>query len=143
MAPRKTPKTSEPTDSDNLHKGSFLGDDDTDSGSYRYSNYDNNYGSYNKPRQDMNPEEKVIEANAMTPRDFSIMFRNRRRMAWISLFAILLVTCALMSPLISVERVKSLEMAITWFYMSMASIVGAYMGFSTWAYISLLGKNKY
>ncbi len=59
-------------------------------------------------------------------------WKNRRRMAWLSLFSILAFTVALLF-FVDSDRLSAIEEASTWFYMSMASIVGAYMGFSTWA----------
>lgn len=55
---------------------------------------------------------------------------NRRRMAWISLIAILVVTL-LSLFIVDTDRLDKLEEIITWFYISMASVVGAYVGFST------------
>jgi len=68
-----------------------------------------------------------------------IRWKNRRRMAWISLLSILIVTAILLFIPISIERVKALSNTIEWFYFSMASIIGAYMGFTTW---SSNNKNK-
>jgi len=58
---------------------------------------------------------------------------NRRRMAWLSFIAMMLVTAALLFAPISEVRIKTLSEPITWFYFAMASIIGAYMGFTTWA----------
>jgi len=45
----------------------------------------------------------------------------------------MLVTAALLFAPISEVRIKTLSEPITWFYFAMASIIGAYMGFTTWA----------
>lgn len=68
------------------------------------------------------------------------MWRNRRRMAWLSFVSILAVT-GLCFFWVDIERLEKLETVITWFYMAMASIVGAYMGFSTYA--SVKGMDVY
>ena len=61
-------------------------------------------------------------------------WKNRRRMAWLSLISMLGVTgVILFSELVEIERLKVLSDVITWFYFSCASIIGAYMGFTTWA----------
>lgn len=73
-------------------------------------------------KAEFNPE-KEIEVDNMR-------WKNRRRMAWISLISILLVT-AVMIFYVPEARLTKLETVITWFYMVMASIVGAYMGFAT------------
>lgn len=59
---------------------------------------------------------------------------NRRRMAWLSLIAMILITVLILfTELVEVERLNVLKEVITWFYFSCASIIGAYMGFTTWA----------
>ena len=60
-------------------------------------------------------------------------WRGRRKMGWVALISILAVTALLLFATISEERLKILSEPITWFYFSMASVIGAYMGFTTWA----------
>jgi len=60
-------------------------------------------------------------------------WKHRRRMAYASLVSIIAVTLILLGPWVPVERVDKLSDLISWFYFSLASIVGAYMGFATWA----------
>ncbi len=60
-------------------------------------------------------------------------WRGRRRMGWVALISILVVTMLLLFGPISKERLAILAEPITWFYFAMASIIGAYMGFTTWA----------
>lgn len=58
-------------------------------------------------------------------------WKNRRRMAWLSLLSIIAIT--IMSfYYVDIERLKVLDSVITWFYTVMGSVVGAYVGFSTW-----------
>lgn len=64
-------------------------------------------------------------------------FKNRRRMAWASMITIVVLTAILVSPYVEDQRIKSLENILDMVYISLASIVGAYMGFATWA-----SKNK-
>ena len=61
-----------------------------------------------------------------------VRWQNRRRMAWLSIISIIVVT-GLAFFVLPIERLDKLADVITWFYLSMASIVGAYMGLSTWA----------
>jgi hypothetical protein len=56
-------------------------------------------------------------------------WRNRRRMAYFSLFSIILVTYWVLFS-VPESRLKLLDEVITWFYFVMGSIIGAYMGFS-------------
>ena len=60
-------------------------------------------------------------------------WKNRRRMAWTSLIAMIVVTMMLLFAPIPDSRLKILADPLTWFFFSMASIIGAYMGFTTWA----------
>lgn len=60
-------------------------------------------------------------------------WKNRRRMAWISLGSMIGVTLILLFVPIPDGRLKILAEAITWFYLAATSIIGAYMGFTTWA----------
>tara|TARA_Y100000310_G_C20271345_1_gene618176 strand:+ start:215 stop:448 length:234 start_codon:yes stop_codon:yes gene_type:complete len=61
-----------------------------------------------------------------------VRWKNRRRMAWLAMISIIVVT-GLAFFVLPMERLDKLADVITWFYLSMASIVGAYMGLSTWA----------
>jgi len=58
--------------------------------------------------------------------------RNKRRMAWIALLSILVVT-GLMMFVVDMERLDKLGDVVVWFYMSMATVIGAYMGASVYA----------
>lgn len=60
-------------------------------------------------------------------------WKNRRRMAWTSLVAILVVTFLMFFAPVEIERLKVISEAITWFYFASASIIGAYMGFTSWS----------
>lgn len=70
-----------------------------------------------------------MEENNLSP-DPKLRWKNRRRMAWIALISILIVT--ILAFFVVVEsRLKLLGDVINMFYLSMASIVGAYVGFAT------------
>lgn len=66
-------------------------------------------------------------------------WRNRRRMAYFSLFSIVVVTYWALF-VVPENRLKVLEEIITWFFFIMGSVVGAYMGFS--AYEKKWNNNK-
>jgi len=70
-----------------------------------------------------------MEENKSTP-DSKSRWQNRRRMAWIALSSILIVTI-LAFFVVAESRLKLLGDVINMFYLSMASIVGAYVGFAT------------
>tara|TARA_R110002073_G_scaffold10776_1_gene50772 strand:+ start:317 stop:646 length:330 start_codon:yes stop_codon:yes gene_type:complete len=57
----------------------------------------------------------------------------QRRMAWVSIIVMILFTTIIMIPgLIPETRLKLLGDLSSLFYISMAGIVGAYMGMSAW-----------
>lgn len=60
-------------------------------------------------------------------------FKNRRRMAWLAMWAMVALTTILLSDFVSIERIKAVDNVFEMFYIAMASVVGAYMGFTTWA----------
>ena len=62
-----------------------------------------------------------------------IRWTNRRRMAWTALLSMIGITLALLFAPIAETRIRILAEPITWFYFAMASVIGAYMGFTTWA----------
>lgn len=45
----------------------------------------------------------------------------------------LVMTGLLVTPLIAESRIHAAADVLSWFYFAMASIVGAYVGFATWA----------
>lgn len=57
-------------------------------------------------------------------------WKHRRRMAYISLFSILVVTYWCIFE-VETERLKELDEIVTWFYLTLGSIIGAYVGFAT------------
>jgi len=59
-------------------------------------------------------------------------FKNRRRMAWLAMISMIWFTALLLTNYISIERIKAIESIFSTFYIAMASVVGAYMGFTAW-----------
>jgi len=79
------------------------------------------------------------ENNIQIPQNgtgMKVRWTNRRRMAWLSLICIILVTCLILfTNLVPESRLKVLSEVITWFYFCLSSVIGAYMGLTTWASI--------
>ena len=59
---------------------------------------------------------------------------NRRRMAWISLIAMIIET-GLLFFVVESEKIKVLSEPIVWSYFCFAAIVGSYMGAATFEHI--------
>jgi len=52
----------------------------------------------------------------------------QKRISWIAMASMLIITAFLMSPIISPEKVAALSDLISMFYLAMASIIGFYFG---------------
>lgn len=59
-------------------------------------------------------------------------WKNRRRMAYVAIVMMVMMTVSLFFY-IPEAKLDKLQDVISWAYMSFASIVGAYMGLSTYA----------
>lgn len=60
-------------------------------------------------------------------------WRGRRLMGKISLYSMIVLMFALLFGPIPDARLTILAEPIIWFFFSMTSVIGAYMGFTTWA----------
>jgi len=70
-------------------------------------------------------------------------WKNRRWMAWICLWAVMIVTASMMF-LVPETRIEHLDEVVVWFYVSMASIISAYIGAATMSDIkSLVGMRRH
>jgi cytochrome bd-type quinol oxidase subunit 2 len=68
-------------------------------------------------------------------------WKTKRRMAWFSLIAMIAATGA-MFFFVSPTRMAALDSVISWFYMANTTIIGAYIGTSTWEHVSKLRPTK-
>lgn len=57
---------------------------------------------------------------------------TQAKMAWISLFSMVLFTILILSPYINADKIVSINDLAGMFYVAQASIVGAYFGFTVW-----------
>lgn len=85
------------------------------------------------PVDDETPQPTKAPTLSLKDPNHPSQWKHRRRMAYASLVSIIAVTFILLGPWVPVERVERLSDLISWFYFSLASIVGAYMGFATWS----------
>lgn len=76
---------------------------------------------------ELSPEE-LAKAKEILKQD------SQKKMAWFSLISIVILTIFILTPVLDNEKIKIIGDFIGLFYVSMASIVGAYMGFT--AYMS-------
>lgn len=64
-----------------------------------------------------------------------LRWANRRRMAWMSLISMILFTAILIFYPIPKDRLEIIKEFIIWYYFTGATVIGAYMGATTWAYL--------
>lgn len=57
---------------------------------------------------------------------------TQKTMAWIALWAMVIFTIMLFTPIFPDSRIDALGEVLGLFYIAMAGIVGAFMGFATW-----------
>jgi cation transport ATPase len=68
-------------------------------------------------------------------------WKTKRRMSWVALAAMILATAA-MFFFVPQQRMAALDSVISWFYMATTTIIGAYIGTSTWEHIAKLKPEK-
>jgi hypothetical protein len=88
--------------------------------------YSRRYSRYGE--SDMQRQEQFLDVEMEKKR-----WRNRRRMAWTSLIAMNIVTVILLFAPIPEARLKVVSEPLIWSYFAFTSVIGAYMGFTTWA----------
>ena len=92
-------------------------------------------------------EKKVQEPEAQVNNDpyDKKKWENRRRMAWTSLTMMILLTLALIGTAlftdIDMQRLKPIAEPLAWSYLGFTSVIGAYMGFTTYASVKN-GKSR-
>ena len=82
------------------------------------------------------PAAKINQADPPRP---IITWKNRRRMAWLSLCTMVVFVSLLTLDWIPVERVTTLEPIITTFLYVLGGVIVAYMGFTSMPFI---GKGR-
>lgn len=55
-----------------------------------------------------------------------------KRMSWVAMSSMLIVTALLFTPVVSPEKILALEELLGMFYLAQASVVGFYFGSTAW-----------
>ncbi len=92
----------------------------------RYNKYDLD-GDGEISDDDLTDMEKIEEIERDNRKQAA-----QRRMAWVSIWSMIVFTIVLFSPLISDARVNALADLLGLFYIAQAGVVGAFMGVSAW-----------
>ena len=82
-----------------------------------------------KNDMDLNQDGKVDEFEQAIYERKAV---NRRKMAWVSLAAMIGTALVLMSPLVPESRLEKLENLLDFYWIALGTITGAYVGISTW-----------
>lgn len=83
----------------------------------------------NKPPMIIKPNNHSKHNNA----EFNVIkSTNQACLAWVSMISMTIVTGVLLSPIVTVDRIKALENIIDLYYIAQASIIGMYMGARAW-----------
>lgn len=91
-----------------------------------------------KPIIDLNhdnmiTEEEINQADNILNIDLKEeKAHTQKKMAWFSMWVMVIFTAALYSPMMTDSRVEALNNMLGLFYIANAGIVGAYMGVSAW-----------
>ena len=87
------------------------------------------------PIQDIDGDGKVDQADIdlQQASDAHDKQETQRYMAICAFTLMVVITIVMCTPIIPDERVKSLSGLISSMYFALASLCGAYMGFTTWA----------
>lgn len=57
---------------------------------------------------------------------------QQRRMAWVALLAIVIVTAVLLTPMVDISKIAALADLLGMFYIALAGIVATFFGASAW-----------
>jgi len=78
-------------------------------------------------------DKEIEQARLITELENSLeKAETQKKMAWIAILSMLFFTALLYTSAIPVDRVEAIGELIGLFFISMAGIVGAYMGVTAW-----------
>lgn len=90
----------------------------------------------------MEEDEIKIDENAVIDNiasldkdDKSEVWNSRGKMSWVALWGMILPTIYIITMITNVDLIDKLGVLMSWYYLSLASIVGAYFGFKSWSQI--------
>lgn len=79
---------------------------------------------------DLNGDGKVNNIEMEIAKD---KFQDKRFMSWVALSSMIVLILILLTDIIDIKRIEALETVFSSFFFGMTAIVGAFMGFTTWA----------
>lgn len=85
--------------------------------------------------EDLTLENAELKEKLITLENKDKKEDQQRRMAWVAMVAMLIVTALLFSPIISTERLEALASIIDMFYIAQAGVVASF--FTATAYMTV------
>lgn len=85
--------------------------------------------------EDLNAEAASLKEKLIALENKDKKEDQQRRMAWVAMVSMILLTTLVLSPIIPVERLSTLSNIIEMFYIAQAGVVAAF--FTTSAYMSV------
>jgi uncharacterized membrane protein len=86
------------------------------------------------------PTDVQLTEDGLTVQEKDDLWSSRRKMAWVSLWGIILPTIFIIVGIHDPTLIDKIADLMSWYYLALASIVGAYCGFKAWASIKGRGK---
>lgn len=98
---------------------------------------DSAYEKYDVNRDRVLTDEEMARANeAVDIENRDKKEDQQRRMAWVAMLSMLVLTVLLLTPAIDVERVNALADLIGMFYIAMAGIVATFFGSAAYMFVN-------
>jgi hypothetical protein len=91
-----------------------------------------------KKRFDISGDGKITDEDIMKSKEIVELqlseqkAETQKKMAWVSVWSMVIFTALLFSPIIPEGRVSALSDLLGLFFIAQAGVVGAYMGVSAW-----------
>lgn len=79
--------------------------------------------------------EQLDSITGLDKEDHEAVWRSRTKMTWVALWSIILPTLYIILCVRSSDVLDKLGIMMSWYYLALASVVGAYYGFKTYATI--------
>lgn len=86
--------------------------------------------------EDKVDENAVVDSlSGLDKDDQEEVWSSRGKMSWVALWGMILPTIYIITMITNIDLIDKLGVLMSWYYLSLASIVGAYFGFKSWAQI--------
>ena len=91
--------------------------------------YDSAYEQFDLDHDGIVSDEEIQHSEKLVQLD---KLQTQKRMSWLALISMIVLTVVLLSPAISEKRLTLLDELISMYYIAMAGVVCGYFGVSAW-----------